>query len=701
MPRTRSFTQAIEAGELAPEYKFRTDAVVRNRGLLKARNVRLLSGGGWQRRWGTRRKVEHPGQVRYETVGVGESRALLFAFTPGRLDIYRDDWSLLQSITEGCPWTSFDLDSMQMAAEQNRVTVTSALFYPHEIIQSGTTWAVTAKTFTPGQNGALLQPYYRFHLPGTALIPSAVSGNITVTTTVPHWKPEHVNTRVRYQGVEIVLTNFVSTTQMQGVVLGTLFPTLIVPVDSTGGFQNGDVVEGSESKARGVVISVDSSSQLTILMTGGYEYFQSSPAEKLIGPTNRVTLTGAPAAASAPAGATDWDEQLISTARGFPAACAYHRGRQILADFPEAPNLICASSPGDPDDYDVGEGGPADAVIETVARDDTLRIRYLASFEQLLVFTDAGSYYVPETVGAPFSPTNAEFLKIGPEAIGMAPPVQVSEGMLFCENRSGRLLVCVPTGQVRRSWEIADLSELSYHLMGEPKKIAVLPATRLSDREIVLLKTDGTLAWMRYRRGQEVAGWCPWDTAGAWVAMTVVDGRLFLASRRQAGGVKHWGEELDPTATLDGCAASTGATWPHLANTTVTVTKDRQALWIGTLNGAGQTSESALWWGQVDAGFDYPVTAEYPPPIDGENGQWRPWQIIRAFVQARDSGTFRIEGRDFGAFLPNSTEDASPPLWSGIREEWIAGFAWDRTVTISQVTAAPLTIEAVTLEVKS
>lgn len=700
MPRFRTWTPAIEAGELAPEYKFRTDAPVRNRGLLKARNVRLLSGGGWERRWGTRRKVEHAGAVRYETIGIGESDALLFAFGPGRLDIYRSDWTVAQSITAGCPWTTADLDTMQVAAEQNRVTVTSRLFYPYEIVRatSSSPWSVVPKTFSPGQNGALLQPYYRFHAPGTALIPSALTGAITLTTTAPHFTAAHVNTRVRYQGVEIVIDNFTSPTEVKGQVLGSLYPTLTVPVDSIGGFLVGDVVEGSESKVRGVVVAVGTTT-LTVLLTDGYEYFQSSPAEKLIGPNNRVTLTGAPTLAP-PAGAADWDEQLISTARGFPGACGYHRGRQILADFPAAPNLICASSPGDPDDYDVGEGGPADAIVETVARDDTLRIRFIASMEQLLVFTEAGSYYVPETVGAPFSPTNAEFLKIGPEAIGDAAPVQVSEGMLFAEARSGRLLIALPTGQVRRSWEIADLSELSYHLMGTPKKLAVLPATARSDREIVVLKDDGTIAWMRYRRGQEVAGWCPWDTQGAWRTIAVVDGRLMLGAERNVGGVKVWGEELDPLATLDGCALSADGIWPHLPGAAVSVTKERQAIWTGTLSGSG-AAPSESWWGGVDGGFAYTVAVEYPPPIDGESGQWRPMQIIRAFVTVRASGTFRVAGRQMAIFEAEAAEDAWPSLFTGVREEWVSGIAFDRTLTISQDTAGPLTVEAVTMEVKS
>lgn len=706
MARRRDWVTSVEAGELAPEYALRTDAVVRNRGLLRARNVRLRSGGGWERRWGTRRKVAYTGDVRYETIGVGESLAVLFAFGAGRLDIYDEAWTLLQSITTGCPWVAADLHTMQVAAEKDRVTVTSRSFFPQEITRPGTggTWSIAAKSWAPGQGSSIKQPYYRFQLPGVSLTPSATSGTgITLTTSAAHWQAAHVGTRVRYVGQEIEITGYTSATVVTGNVIGALYPTLTVPVVSSTGFQVGDVVEGEDTKVQGVVVAVPSGTSLTVLLTGGYGFFEGGTTnENLIGPNQRTKLTAA-CTATTPAGSADWDEQLISAVRGYPAGCGYHRGRQLLVDFPNAPNLLCASSPGDPDDYDTGEAGNADAVIETVGRDDTLRIRYVASMEQLLIFTDAGVYYVPEGGGAVFSPTFAEFLLIGPEAVGDCAPVRVAEGVMFAEARSGRILVLIPTGNVRRSWEPADLSELAFHLMGAPKKIVVLPAVQGSDREVVVLKQDGTIAWMRYRRGQEVAGWCPWDTAGQWRTVTVVDGRLYLSAQRTvAGSTVHWGEEMDPLAILDGSVVSGSSTWSHLANASgVTVAMSRQTIWQGTLSGTGTSAAQESWWVNPEAGFASTVEAEYPPPIDGENGQMRPLAIVRAFLSVRDSGSFRVSGYEMGAFGPESAEDALPPLWSGVREHWVPGFDWARTLTITQEIPAPLAIQAVTMEVKA
>lgn len=701
MPRYRTWTTSVESGEFAPEYRLRTDAVVRNKGLLQAKNTRLLSGGGWSRRWGTRRKVAHVGDCRYETIGIGQSQAVLFAFSNGRLDIYDSSWVLIQTIT-GCPWTGAHIHKMQVAAEANRVSIAHQAFYPQELIKTGATWARAAKSFTPGQGTTIRQPYYRFQASGVTLTPSALTGSITLTTSADHFVPGHVGTRIRYVTQEILITAVSSPTSATGTVQGALFPTLSVPINTSVGFSVGDIVEGADSKVQGVVTDIPNSTTLTILLINGYENFTGSPShENLVGPNQRSKLTGT-ISNTTPAAAVDWDEALISDARGFPGGVAYHRGRQLLFDFPAAQNLLAASIAGDPDDFDTGEAGPNDAVIETVGRDDSLRVLFVGSMEQLLVFTEAGAYYVPETTGAPFSPTNAEFLAIGPEVIGNTAPVRVSEGMLFCEARSGRMLVLVPTGNVRRSWDVADLSELSFHLMGTPKKIAVLPATATSDREIVVLKEDGKIAWMRYRRSQESAGWCPWETAGTWQSMTVLDGRLFLSAARTLNSVLGYsGEELSDACVLDGCLAGTTGSSPSMpaafTGTNVTITKFNQTIYQGPYSGF----VPADWTGTVDVGFAPAVTVEYPPPIDGENGQWRPMQIIRAFITVVSSGSFRVDNYEMGAFFPESAEDDLPPLWSDTREHWCQGIGWNRTMTISQEIPAPLVVEAVTLEVKS
>lgn len=701
MPRFRTWTTSVESGEIATEYRLRTDAVARNKGLLQAKNTRLLSGGGWSRRWGTRRKIDHVGDCRYETIGIGQSQAVLFAFSNGRLDIYNSSWALIQTIT-GCPWTGAHIHKMQVAAEASRVSIAHQAFYPQELVKTGATWARAAKSFTPGQGTTIRQPYYRFQASGVTLTPSALTGSITLTSSASHFVAGHVGARIRYVTQEILITAVGSGTSATGTIQGALFPTLNVPVVTSVGFSVGDIVEGADSKVQGLVTGIPGGTALTVLLINGYENFIGGGTnENIVGPNQRTALTAACTNAT-PAGAVDWDEALISDARGFPGGVAYHRGRQLLFDFPAAQNLLAASIAGDPDDFDTGEAGPNDAVIETVGRDDSLRVLFVGSMEQLLVFTEAGAYYVPETTGAPFSPTNAEFLAIGPEVIGNTAPVRVSEGMLFCEARSGRMLVLVPTGNVRRSWDVADLSELSFHLMGTPKKISVLPATSTSDREIVVLKEDGSIAWMRYRRSQESAGWCPWDTEGDWRSMTVLDGRLFMSSVRTLDGVSGYsGEELTPSVVLDGCVAGTTGPTPAMPTifdgTNVTITKSNQTIFQGLYDDFVPED----WTGTVDVGFAPTVTVEYPPPIDGENGQWRPMQIIRAFITVVASGSFRADSYEIGAFFPESAEDALPPLWSDTREHWCQGIGWNRTMIISQEIPAPLVVEAVTLEVKS
>jgi hypothetical protein len=105
-------------------------------------------------------------------------------------------------------------------------------------------------------------------------------------------------------------------------------------------------------------------------------------------------------------------------------------------------------------------------------------------------------------------------------------PLLAAEGLLFSEAKSGRLMIAIPTGNVRRSWDIADLSELAYHLMGTPVEMALLAAANTeSDRLVCSLRDDGKMAVMNYRRNQQFTAWSLWETEGDWRSITTAGGR--------------------------------------------------------------------------------------------------------------------------------------------------------------------------------
>lgn len=702
MARRWNFTNDLSVGEIAPEFLMRSDAVVRNRAAKQARNVRLLPGGGFERRWGTLDLSALPGDARLEVIGYGPDDAKILAFSEGVFQYFGLDGTLIDTVNT-CPWTEDDLRTMQVAVEFDRVVVTSHSFFPQILTRSGSTWTIQAFAFAAGLAGSILQPYYRFADRDVSIAPSGYSGAITVTASASEFLPAHVGARIRYTGIEMLVTGYTSPTIVSATVVGDLYPTVNVTVASSTGFLVGQVVSGLTSQIQGVVSAVPGGATVTVQLTDGYTYFDAT--EKLSGPTSTstisaVTLNGTPAAT------LDWDEPLISDARGYPGACALHRTRLLLSDFPNAANVLAASAVGDITDFNVGTGADSDAIVERIGRDSTLRIKHFGSAEQLLIFTEAGPYYVPEQVGAPLSPSNLEILRIGPEVAGTPSPILVSEGMVFSEQDSGRTMIAIPTGNVRRSWDTTDLSELAFHLAGTPVELEIQPATSESDRLVHSLRDDGAISSVAYRRSDDTPGWAMWTTTGAWRSIVVANGTLYLVARRTINGVETyrlekmndgtWGDGTvriaTPTTAVPGYAGETVAVWSGTAK-------------VGEfeLDGAGLPLDpDGLLTGltDLDVGFDFTWTVELVPPIDGEYGAARKLRICRAYFDVLATVPFSANGFIPGGFAAPSVGGAIAPF-TGRVQCALMGHSFDATLTISQASGGPSEVRSITMEVTS
>lgn len=701
MARRWQFTNDISAGEIAPQYLARSDAAVRNRAAKQARNVLLSPGGGYSRRWGSRWRATLPGDARIESIGIGAADAKIIVFVDTKFRVYSLDGTMTHEVT-GCPWVTADLREMQIAAENDRIVVCSQAFFPQVLTFNGTSWSVANFVFAAGVNGARSQPYYRFAPDGVSLSPSGYAGSVTLTTSAAFFVANHVGARIRYSGQEITVTGVTNGTTAAGTVVGTLYPTITCTVNSTTGFYVGQVVEGKDTEIRGVVSLIASSTSMNVQLLEGYTPFTAT--EKLTGPTAQATLS-AVSTASTPAATVDWDEQVISAARGYPGACALHRTRLLLGRFPAIENLMCASTVGDVTDFNVGTGADSDAIVETLGRDTTVKIRHFASTEQLLVFTEAGPFYVPEQVTAPLSPTNLELLQIGPESAGSPNPLLVAEGFVFSEDGSGRLMAVVPTGNVRRSWEISDLSELAYHLMGTPVELETVPASSLTDRLVCQLLADGTMAVMNYRRGAENTAWSLWSTDGAWRSIAAAAGKLYAVAKRTVNGVeKYYLEVFDATVYGDGVAtlANTSAAASQYAGA-ASVAMWQGSAWLGTcaLNGSGVPVTPPAATGAVQIGFDFTDTVELVPPIDGEYGLKPKIRICRAWLDVLTSGQVKVNNYDGAGYRAPDGIGGAVPLHTGQLLFNLLGRSRTQTLTISQDHGEPLEVRSITMEVTS
>lgn len=684
----------MAAGEISPQFMMRTDLQVRNESCLQFRNAMNRAGGGFNRRWGTVDITGLPGDTRLETYGIGSDDAQLLCFGQNHFEVRALSGAVVQTITTAVPWGLADIKTMQVAIEDGRIVVACRAFPPQILALTAGVWSLADFTFADGLNGSKLQPYWRYVDRGVSLSPSGYSGSVGLVTSAPFFTAQHIGVRIRYTGVEIEISAVTDPTHATGTVVGSLYPTVNVTVASAAGFLVGQEVQGQDTQIRGAVAAA-SGTTVTVQLLDGFTYFD--PAEKLTGPSaqsqiSAVTLNGTPAET------VEWDEALVSPARGYPGACALHRNRLMLGDFPSAQNVMAASATGDIGDFNTGTGLETDAIIERVGRESSLGLRHFGSTEQLLLFTEGGPYYVPEQVGAPLSPTNFELLKIGPEAASSPQPLLVGEGMMFAEQGSGRVMVCIPTGNVRRSWEIADLSELSFHLIGTPVEMELFASGTESDRLVPVLRDDGKMAVLTYRRNAQFSAWAVWDTAGAWRSMVVAAGTFYVATQR---GSTYRLERFDPGAWADGMVdlAGSGDAAPLYANQTVGVWDGPSKVGEFPVNGAGVLQGIEFSSASLRVGLDFTVVVEPMPPVDQQMGLRPNYKITRVDADVVESVAFKGNGRDpsgWSGAIGGATEPQT-----GVRRFRPLGRQKYPTFKIEQTVGGPLEIRSLTMEVTS
>lgn len=694
MARRRRFQNAFSTGEVGPEFLQRAEEELQNESAQALRNVIIANAGGVMRRPGTvpKASVTNGTARRIEVFDLIGDEIRCVVLTAGQIDIY-DDAGVLED-TLAAPWAEADVDSIVHANGDNTFYFFGN-FKPQKLSYESGAWTLADMAYESSIGSTIAQPYWRFSsTKGISLTPSALTGSITLTASASLFVAGHVGTRFRYIGNEIEITAYTNATTVTGTVITPLYPTIDVTVASSAGFQVGETIVGDTSGAEGVIASIPSGTSLIVTLSRGYTYFVAT--EKVDGPSATTTVSGTPVAAT-PAASVIWDEQMISSVRGYPRTGCLHRNRLIMAGFPQAPNAIAASATGFDNDFDLGQAEDADAFIEALGDDQNATIRHLVSSEQLIVLTDRACYYVPESENAPLSPTRVSFNRIGPDGASTVRPVLTPEGVVFVDN-ANRLLVIGATGSVRASWAVQELSLFSTHLMTDPVSLTYVDGLgNRSERYVLVLNSDSAVAAVAYRRGAEQVGVSLWTPAEGfdWLAFAAWKTRLFCLQG-------DFYAEFDMDAVMD-LEYPYDVALPLDAQVGLNLYVAREGVvWKGPfeVDGDGIVGAVEPGAGQT-AGMDFRVSIIPSPPVAKSFGYERR-RISRLWTDVLETGPYRVDGELVNTHDEDDDIGSPPPLRSGASEPFfLLGYDPNAMPEISQETGegAPFFLRSLTLEV--
>jgi len=417
----------------------------------------------------------------------------------------------------------------------------------------------------------------------------------------------------------------------------------------------------------------------------------------------------------------------LSGADDRPSAVAFFEQRLVFANTNNNPQTLWFSKNGDYTNFTVGTADD-DALIYTIASNQSNAIRFLSSTAVLTVGTSGGEYVLTSTSDGPITPTTTLIRKYSNYGSAKITPVQVADVTLFVQRGNRKMREFKFVGNVNvGGYSAPDMTILAEHITNGG--IVDMAYQQEPDSIVWIVRDDGTLVGMTYRREEEVVAWHKHVIGGEFSGGQAVvesiatlptdtgEDELFMIVKRTINSVTRryiekmnvfdFGSDTTTAFFVDsGLQYSGGATTSlsglyHLEGETLQV----------LANGAAHPDKAVasggvgLDFSSTTAAVGYGYTSNIQTlriesgSVDGTS-QGKPKRIHAITVRlyqtvgieiGNDSGEIdRIPFRDSSMAM-----DQAVPLFTGDKDiEFAGGFDDDDRVYIKQDQALPLTVLA-------
>ncbi|MBK9584403.1 MAG: hypothetical protein KA099_03045 [Alphaproteobacteria bacterium] len=222
MTRITEMKTTFTAGEVSRELLGRGDLRAYDNGALTLRNVFINPTGGVRRRFGLGYIDTAPGNGKLIAFEFNTEQTALLLLTHEQIDVYTGG---LNVATIAAPWEEGQIAQIAWTQSADTLLLVHPDVPPKKLTRgTGGTWTLSDWNFFT-ENNVVQQPYYKFADSEVTLTPSATTGSITLTASVPVFSSGHENTRLRVGGKEVLITDFDSPTVVSADVIQTLTGT--------------------------------------------------------------------------------------------------------------------------------------------------------------------------------------------------------------------------------------------------------------------------------------------------------------------------------------------------------------------------------------------------------------------------------------------------------------------------------------------
>ena len=527
-----AFTSFV-AGELSPRLSGRTDLQKYFQGCETLENFLIHPHGGATRRPGTRFVAEVKTsslETRLVPFQFNVTQAYVLEFGNNYFRIYKDGGQ----VTSGSPATAVEVTTTYATADLATLKFAQSgdvmyVVHPDKPVRkiartSHTAWTITDVDFKRG-------PFLDANTTDTTLTASGRTGSVTVTASAvtginggSGFESTDVGRLIKLHHGYAKITAITSTTvctasvQENDVFDSELEPTYASNTisfaegdpSSTGLEHNDRIVDSNKNW---IDEGFKDNQEITVsgASTSGnnksYLIVKATEDTLLLAPSDDVTDESASATITVVGKLVaddEWALGAFSPRPGHPRAVAFYEQRLTFAGTDEQPQTVYFSVSGDFENFTAGTDDDS-ALVYTLGSNQVNVIRFLSSSRSLLVGTSGGEFVV-RAGGAdePITPKNVQIKQQSAFGSANVQPLQCGNAVLFLQRASRKIRELVYDFDTD-GYIAPDLSILAEHATeGGVKEMAY---GQEPDSVAWMVRNDGVLLGMTYRRDEQVVAW--------------------------------------------------------------------------------------------------------------------------------------------------------------------------------------------------
>jgi hypothetical protein len=414
-----------------------------------------------------------------------------------------------------------------------------------------------------------------------------------------------------------------------------------------------------------------------------------------------------------------WSEAAWSGDRGYPAAITLHQGRLWFGGTKHEPTTIWGSAVDGYEDFRIGAEEDR-AVIYEMQSDEANAVRWLCSQENLIIGTTGAEWVFGRRNGEDV----ARLRKNTSFGSSRTQARVVNESIVFIQNSKRKLREFAWSFE-RDGFSANDLTMMAEHFGRD--RFQEMAIQKNPETVVWLITSNGDLAGMTYERSQNVAGWFLYETSGTYESICPVTGsgeedELWVAVKRNgvmmierfqtdttrrlingdAAGVVY----ADAAIVRKGAATTAISGLAHLEGRTVTVLSDGAP----HPNVVVASGAITLQWPASTVVVGLPFISLLEPTFLETNDPntlskvavkrihrvtAELWQSLG--MEASGDGGLNYGNIEFRS--PGDDMDAAPPLFSGIKEEFLEGSS-ERQASVILRQRQPLPMNVLSLHLR-